>query len=288
VRGPPPADQEPALGPAAGGDGAVAGLDPGDRPGGFRVGPGVDDPDRRRHLAGDPHVAADVEQEAADRRRQAQRGVGGLADDEPLGDRVEADRSVREPLGGPMLGVEPPGGGGDQGPGPGQLGVGRHPVQPGAPLPEPGEPFDPGLERPAARLSPAVGRPEDLEKLGRDAGRGLGAGLPAGELAAGVVAAEDRRKPVNLAEDSPLGAAGGLVGVGHDPEFQRGPHHVFVVEDEGIRGDGPPAGQGQDQCQGGQGQDWPGRRSAMGHPISSSVWGVVGGSWRHFEGSRPV
>ena len=64
----------------------------------------------RGDLAADAEVAADVEQQAADAAAPVQRGLAGPLDDVALGDRVEAERAVRQALGGAGRRVEPPGG----------------------------------------------------------------------------------------------------------------------------------------------------------------------------------
>ncbi len=98
------------------------------------------------------------------------------------------------------------------------------------------ERLDPGIEGPAASVSPSVAGLEQLEELGRETHRPPGRGLPAAELTRGIIPAEDRGQAIDLAEHPALRGLGRCEVVGQHSQLQRGAHHVFMEEREVVRG----------------------------------------------------
>ena len=139
-----------ALGAAAGGHGPILDLADRDRLGRFRIRPRGSDAEGARGLAADAKIAANVQQQAVQASAWHQRGSTGAIDDISLGDGIEAERAIGQPLDRVHARCDTPGRLGQKRPGRGQLGVFWRTAATGGPRPETRHDFDPGIEGTAA------------------------------------------------------------------------------------------------------------------------------------------
>ena len=120
-----------------------------------------------RGLATDSQVAADVQQHPVYAATWRQCRGAGAVDDVPLGDGIEAQRAIGQPLDRVRPRRNPPGRPGEQSPCLGKFGRFREAASGGGSGPEPESTSDPGIKRSAAPFAPGVAGGEDFEELRR-------------------------------------------------------------------------------------------------------------------------
>ena len=188
-------------------------------------------------------IAAYVQQQAVQAAAWHQRRGAGAIDDVSLGDGIEAERAIGQPL--------------DQCASPvrsRQAGWASSALAAASSASSGTRPlaaardqrrvmhFDPGIEGTAAAVSPDVAGRENLEELGREPHRSPGRGLPPAELARAIIAAEDQGQAIDLAENPILGPSCRFPVVGQDSQLERRAHHVFVEERKIVHAERRPGG----------------------------------------------